>query len=552
MSTLVKLYFRDGHVQEVSSGTTLYEVAQQYQSTFRTPITLAKVGSHFKELYTQVTEDLHDIVFLDLYDKDAMRVYQRTTTFLMIVATKKLFPQAYVRVNHHIAGGYYCEFEENSFCNEAHLEAIEAEMKALVAQKLIITKETLPIDEAMKYFKEADMHDKEELFKYRRTSTINVYELEGIKNYFYGYMVPNTKAIQIFSLRAYQNGFILLFPSEVEPTELVNFVPQPKLSDIFRESEHWARILGVDMVATLNDTIAQGHLDDLVRISEALHEKKIAAIADRITSKPETRLVLIAGPSSSGKTTFAHRLCIQLRVSGLRPHVISIDDYFVNREHTPRDENGDYNFECLEAIDTQLFNEHMNQLIAGETVEIPSFNFKTGQREHRGHYLSLGEEDVLVVEGIHGLNEKLSYAVPKENKFKIYVSCLTQLNVDCHNRIPTTDTRLIRRMVRDNEHRGIDPERTLELWPSVRKGEKQNIFPFQEEADVMFNTVLLYELAVLKQKAEPLLFRVSRQSPYYGEAKRLLKFLEYFLAAETTQIPNNSIIREFIGGSCFH
>ncbi|MGL4736896.1 MAG: nucleoside kinase [Cellulosilyticaceae bacterium] len=552
MSTQFKLYFKDGHVQEVSSGTTLYEVAQQYQNGFKAPITLAKVGSHFKELYMPVTEDLHDIVFLDLYDKDAMRVYQRTTTFLMIVATKQLFPQAYVRVNHHIAGGYYCEFEDATFDVTAHLGVIEAQMHALVERELTISKDTLPIDEAMKYFKEADMHDKEELFKYRRTSTINVYELEGIKNYFYGYMVPSTKALQIFALRPYENGFILLFPSEVEPTELVRFVPQPKLSEVFRESERWARILGIDMVATLNDTIAQGHLDDLVRVSEALHEKKIAEIADRITSRPETRLVLIAGPSSSGKTTFAHRLCIQLRVSGLKPHVVSIDDYFVNREHTPRDENGGYNFECLEAIDTQLFNQHMNELISGKTVQIPSFNFKSGQREYHGHYVTLGPEDVLVVEGIHGLNEKLSYAVPKENKFKIYVSCLTQLNVDCHNRIPTTDTRLIRRMVRDNEHRGIDPERTLELWPSVRRGEKQNIFPFQEEADVMFNTVLLYELAVLKQKAEPLLFRVSRQSPCFGEAKRLLKFLEYFLAAETTQIPNNSIIREFIGGGCFH
>ncbi|MGL4344767.1 MAG: nucleoside kinase [Cellulosilyticaceae bacterium] len=552
MSQLINVHLKDGQVTQVSQGTTLYELATMYQKDFKTPITLARVGNRFKELYTPIQEDLECVSFLDLYDKDAMRVYQRTTTFVMLVVAKKLFPSTQVRVNHHIAGGYYCEFADSDYATDENVRAIEVGMKDLVHRELPIVKSTLPIHDAMKYFEDEHMLDKKELFKYRRTSTINLYVLEGVKNYFYGYMVPNTKHLQQFGLIPYENGFILRFPGEVNPTELAVFEPQSKLSEVFRESERWARILGIDIVASLNDTIAKGQLDDLVRVSEALHEKKIAQIADQISSKPATRLVLIAGPSSSGKTTFAQRLCIQLRVNGLTPHVISIDDYFVNREHTPRDEKGDYNFECLEAIDTTLFNDHMNRLIHGECVEIPSFNFKTGQREYKGHTLALGYEDVLVVEGIHGLNEKLSYAVPKENKFKIYVSCLTQLNVDYHNRIPTTDTRLIRRMVRDNEYRGIDPERTLALWASVRSGEGLNIFPFQEEADVMFNTVLLYELAVLKQKAEPLLFRVSRDSEYYGEAKRLLKFLEYFLTADPTHIPNNSIIREFIGGSCFH
>lgn len=305
-------------------------------------------------------------------------------------------------------------------------------------------------------------------------------------------------------------------------------------------------------MASLNNLITEGKLPDLIRVSEALHEKKIAQIADSISQHSKVRLVLIAGPSSSGKTTFAQRLCIQLRVNGLKPHVISIDDYFVDRENTPRDEYGEYDFEALEAIDIKLFNEHMAKLIAGETVEIPRFNFKTGKREYKGHTITLEEEDVLVIEGIHGLNEKLSYAIPKENKFKVYVSCLTQLNVDYHNRIPTTDTRLIRRMVRDYQYRGLSAEQTLAQWASVRRGENKNIFPFQEEADVMFNTVLLYELAVLKNKAEPLLFGIDRRSPYYSEAKRLLKFLEYFLAAGTEGIPYNSIIREFVGGSCFH
>ena len=396
------------------------------------------------------------------------------------------------------------------------------------------------------------MPDKEALFKYRRTSTVNLYELDGIKNYFYGYMMPNTKEVRLFKLIPYAHGFILLFPNEQNPVELAHFVPQPKLSHVFKESENWARILDVDIVASLNNLITEGKLPDLIRVSEALHEKKIAQIADSISQHSKVRLVLIAGPSSSGKTTFAQRLCIQLRVNGLKPHVISIDDYFVDRENTPRDEYGEYDFEALEAIDIKLFNEHMARLIAGETVEIPRFNFKTGKREYKGHTITLEEEDVLVIEGIHGLNEKLSYAIPKENKFKVYVSCLTQLNVDYHNRIPTTDTRLIRRMVRDYQYRGLSAEQTLAQWASVRRGENKNIFPFQEEADVMFNTVLLYELAVLKNKAEPLLFGIDRRSPYYSEAKRLLKFLEYFLAAGTEGIPYNSIIREFVGGSCFH
>ena len=361
-----------------------------------------------------------------------------------------------------------------------------------------------------------------------------------------------TKHLPLFTLIPYAHGFIIQFPSEKDPRYIAEFKPQPKLSGVFRESEKWARIMGVDIVASLNDTICKGKTDDLIKISEALHEKKIAEISDKIVAKEKVKLVLIAGPSSSGKTTFAQRLCVQLRVNGIRPHMISIDDYFVNRAFTPIDELGQPDFEALEAIDTKLFNQHMTQLIQGEEVEIPSFNFVTGERQYKGHKIKLEQEDVLVIEGIHGLNEKLSYAVPKENKFKVYVSCLTQLNIDHHNRIPTTDTRLIRRMVRDNQYRGIAPERTIELWASVRRGENKNIFPFQEEADVMFNSVLIYELSVLKQKAEPLLFSIQRTSPYYREAKRMLRFLEYFLTIDTSNIPTNSILREFVGGSSFN
>ena len=325
-----------------------------------------------------------------------------------------------------------------------------------------------------------------------------------------------------------------------------------KLSKIFNESEKWARIMEVDTVGALNNTISEGSVRDLILISEALHEKKIAQIADQITARKEDiGVILVAGPSSSGKTTFAQRLAIQLRVSGMKPHAISVDDYFVNREFTPIDEDGKLDFESIEAIDIKLFNQHMLALLDGQEVEIPSFNFITGSREYKGNTLQLDTNDILIVEGIHGLNEKLSSAVPRENKFKIYISCLTQLNVDYHNRISTTDTRLMRRMIRDYEHRGMTPERTIELWPMVRRGEQKNIFPFQEEADVMFNSALIYELAALKQYAEPLLFQVDRSSPYFPEAKRMLKFLEYFLGIGTEDIPANSIVREFVGGSCF-
>lgn len=551
MSEKIKVILKNGEEIWVEKGTTLQEVASKVQNQYPYPIMLAKLDHHFKDLCTTIEHDLVDVAFVHLGEKDGMRVYQRSATFLLIAAAKRLLPNCHIIVNHHIAGGYFCEFADPADCSKANITAIENIMYDMVKEALPIKKEVVSVDEALKIFDAEDMQDKKNLLKYRRTSTVNIYNLDGIKNYFYGYMATNTKEINLFELIPYAHGFILQFPDEKNPSILAPFVPQPKLSNIFRESEAWARILGVDTVGALNDMIAAGRTDELIKISEALHEKKMAQIADQIAERKNVKLVMIAGPSSSGKTTTAKRLCIQLRVNGLNPHVISIDDYFVNREDTPKDENGEYDFEALEAIDVELFNQHMNALILGEEVEIPIFNFLTGRREYKGNRIRLKSEDILVIEGIHGLNENLSYAIPKENKFKIYVSCLTQLNIDEHNRIPTTDTRLIRRMIRDNECRGIDPEKTLAIWPSVRRGENRNIFPFQEEADVMLNTVLIYELSALKSLAEPLLFRVARTSPYYTEAKRILKFLEYFLAMDTSEIPSNSLIREFVGGSSF-
>ena len=551
MNEMVTVTFKQGDQVKVEKGLDVKAFANQMASRYPYQIMLGKVGNNLKELRGVIDQDIDDFEFVQLSEKDGMRVYQRSATFLLIAAAKRIVPGCHILVNHHITGGYFCEFSQEACCTPDTISRIEAMMHQMVSEALPITKKVITVDEAMALFEKQDMLDKKKLFKYRRTSTVNIYVLDGVQDYFYGYMATNTSELPLFKLIPYAHGFILQFPDEKKPDQLPDFVPQPKLSHIFRESERWGRILGVDTVGALNDVIAAGKVDELIKVSEALHEKKLAQIADQIVERKNVKLVMIAGPSSSGKTTTAKRLCVQLKVNGLKPHVISIDDYFVNRDKTPRDEKGDYDFEALEALDVELFNQHMNELIAGKCVEIPSYNFVTGSREYKGHFLQLNEEDILVIEGIHGLNEKLSYAVPKENKFKIYVSCLTSLNIDEHNRIPTTDTRLLRRMIRDNQYRGIDPEQTLAIWHSVRRGENKNIFPFQEEADAMLNTVLMYELAALKPKAEPLLFRIPRTSIYYPEAKRILKFLEYFLPMDTADIPSNSLIREFLGGSSF-
>lgn len=548
----INIILPNGDTRQIKKGTKLIDLAKEFESQHTTPIVLACVNNTYKELGTSINDDPAYVEFLDLNTKEGMRAYQRSATFLLVVAAKNIAPHISIRINHHINGGYFCESTDEKNLDIKLLLRIQDEMLRIVKEDMPIIKKSFSVDDAFKIFDENEMYDKKTLFKYRRSSRVNLYELDGSHGYFYGDMVPTAGYIRLFEITPYNTGFVLKFPDEHNPLEISLFVAAPKLSNIFNESEKWARIMEVDTVGALNDTISNGHFKHLILISEALHEKKIAQIADQITIKKEKiGVILVAGPSSSGKTTFAQRLAIQLRVSGMKPHAISVDDYFVDREFTPKDEYGKLDFEAIEAIDIRLFNKHMLELLEGKEVEIPTFNFITGKREYKGNKLQLETEDVLIVEGIHGLNEKLSSSVPRENKFKIYISCLTQLNVDYHNRISTTDTRLIRRMVRDYTHRGMSPERTIELWPMVRRGEKKNIFPFQEEADVMFNSALIYELAALKQQAERLLFQVERSSPYYAEAKRVLKFLEYFLAVDTIDIPVNSIVREFVGGSCF-
>ena len=395
------------------------------------------------------------------------------------------------------------------------------------------------------------MYDKEQLFRYRRVSRVNLYRIDTFEDYFYGYMANHTGYIRYFDLKPYDEGFVLELPEREKPDVIPPFLPEEKIFRVQKESQEWVEKLNISCVGDLNDRITKEGIRNILLVQEALQEAKISNIARKICETGNKKFVMIAGPSSSGKTTFSHRLSIQLTAHGMKPHPIAVDNYFVNREHTPLDEYGEKDYECLQAIDVEQFNQDMLALLRGDRVELPVYNFKTGQREYRGDFLQLGKEDVLVIEGIHCLNDKLSYALPVENKFKIYISALTQLNVDEHNRIPTTDGRLIRRIVRDARTRGISAKDTIARWPSVRRGEEANIFPFQEQADVMFNSALVYELACLKLYAEPLLFGIDKKEPEYIEAKRLLKFFDYFVAVPSEDVPHNSILREFVGGSCF-
>ncbi len=452
-------------------------------------------------------------------------------------------------VDFSIGNGFFVEPELDFELTEDILNQVKKKMNEFTAMRIPIMKRTVHTDEAVERFHKHGMYDKERLFRYRRVSSVNLYSIGGFEDYFYGYMVPNTEYLKYFDLVLYKNGFVLVFPDR-DPKVVEPFKPKDKLFQVLKEASDWGRHLDLADVGGLNDRISQGEASRVMLIEEALMEKKIGEIASMIAAKESKKLVMIAGPSSSGKTTFSHRLSIQLMALGLKPHPIAVDNYFVNRINSPRDEDGNYDYEALNCIDVKQFNEDITNLLAGHRVELPRYNFISGEREYKGDYLTLGENDILVIEGIHCLNDALSYSLPKENKFKIYISALTSLNVDEHNRVPTTDGRLLRRMVRDARTRGASAQDTIRRWDSVRKGEENNIFPYQEDADVMFNSALVYELAVLKLYAEPLLFGIPKDCPEYVEAKRLLKFLDYFLGVSSEDVPKNSIIREFIGGSC--
>jgi uridine kinase len=548
----VKVQVEGVGIRQVKAGITLEQLARDCWPDTRRRILAAYVDNDLKELTRPITRDCV-ISFFGLENKDGYRIYQRSVTFILIRAARELLSDCRVTIEHSLSNGLYGEIHFERALMEKDLRDIERRMKEIVARDEPFEKLVMPKEAARELFLKDNQPDKVSLLKYREADTINVYRSDWLYDYFYGYMVPSTGYLSKFRLRFYLPGFILQIPDRQNPDLIPPYREQPKLASVHREAERWGEILNVGTVSALNDIIAGGGSGDLVRIAEALHEKKIAQMADMILERHSTlRVILIAGPSSSGKTTFAQRLCIQLRVNGLRPVAIHLDDYFHDRENTPKDEDGEYDFESIDAIDLELFNTHLSELIQGEEVEIPSFNFVTGKREYTGKKLRVAPGEPIIIEGIHGLNDRLTQSIPSGNKFKVYISALTQLNIDDHNRIPTTDVRLLRRMVRDHQFRSHSAQNTLRLWASVRQGERRNIFPFQEQADIMFNSALTYELAVLKTYAEPLLRTIGPSEPGYTEAKRLLKFLSYFLPLDEGDIPATSILREFIGGSCFH
>lgn len=539
----------DSNEVEVPKNYTLDELATKLYGSGHNKL-LARVNGHLRELFFEISENMR-IEFLDINDKDGKRAYERAILFLFIKSVHDEYKEEVSGVNceYSIGNGIFCEIRGAIKIDNEFIERIRGRMRELVEENLPFEKMQLPTSEAVEKFLNYNLEDKKHLFRYRRGSTTNIYRLCDYTDYFYGYLPTRTGLLTSFDLIEYEGGVVVVLPKKEELQPI--WKPQKLLFYTMKESNSWGRKVGIDNVGDLNDAISHGRINDVVLVSEALQEGKIAKIAESIAENKNKRIVMIAGPSSSGKTTFSHRLSIELMVHGLRPHPIAADDYFKNREDTPRDENGEYDFESIEAIDTPQFNKDMLDLIEGREVRLPKFNFITGRREYRKDTLKLLSDDILVIEGIHCLNDEFSKILPRENKFKIYISALTQLNIDNHNRIHTTDLRLLRRMIRDARTRGNSAEDTLARWSLVRAGEEKNIFPFQEDADVMFDSSMIYELSVLKQYAEPLLFGISRDSKYYTEANRLLKFLNYFLGMPAENIPKNSLVREFIGGNCF-
>ncbi len=538
---------------EYEAGITYEQIVKDFQKDNEPKIVLVSADGRLRELHKILSNDC-TLEFITLAEKIGMETYSRSATFLLVKAVHDVIGddgKNHIVAQYTVGRGLLCKLIDVE-PTEQFIRSVHARMDELISQNMPIWKTSYSVEEARRIFAEAGMEDKVKLFKFRRASKVNVYSIGDYKDYYYGYMVPSTGYITHYDLYAYDEGIILQLPSRHSPNVVPDRTESPKLQKTLQDTSRWGASIGIEDVGDLNEMICNEGMQDVVLLQEAYMESKIAEIAKDIVAKGGRKFIMIAGPSSSGKTSFSYRLSIQLRALGLRPHPIALDNYFKNREDTPKDENGEYDFECLEAIDVEQFNKDMLALLSGETVEIPTFNFKIGQREYKGDYRRLAENDILVIEGIHGLNEKMSYALPAESKYKIYISALTALNVDEHNRIATTDVRLLRRMVRDNRTRGTSASGTLNMWRSVRRGEEKYIFPFQESADAVFNSALIYELSVLKLYAEPLLFGISKEDPQYYEAKRLLKFLDYFLGVTSEGLPNNSLIREFVGGSIFN
>jgi uridine kinase len=540
----------NGQEVHVEKGTRIEELAKGRAGKKGALIVAALVDNEIRELTYPIEKDC-SISFIDLSTEDGMRIYERSLNFLLIKAVHDLFPDKELQIRHSVSRGVFFEIIDYNVTS-VDAEKIEKRMRELVKLDIKFTKVIVSIDEARKIFLKSGREDRYRAIENREKDYVTLYIFDDLEDYFYGYMVPSSGYLSLFGLEASHGGLVLILPKKENPVLLPDVPIPQKLFNIFKEYSDWINILGVEDVGKLNEAYENNRLKELVLIAEALHEKKIALIADMIKQcQPEKRLIMIAGPSSSGKTTFAQRLATQLKVNGITPLTISVDDYFVDKTRTPRDEEGKPDYEALETVDLPLFNRDINTLLSGGEIELPTFNFLTGMREYRGKKLKLEEGQVLIIEGIHALNPKMTSEVENAKKFNIYISAITSMRIDKHNRIPTTDLRLIRRIVRDNRYRGTSAPRTLEMWPGVRKGEEKNIFPFQEEADVMFNSSLIYELLMLKPLVMPLLQEITSDTPKYAEARRLIEFLSYFKSAPMDDVPPNSILREFIGGSVF-
>lgn len=544
----------DGTHAQYPAGTTYLHIAQDVQPAYSHDILLVERDGKLCELSEPLDRDC-TLKMITMQEKPGMQTYERSAIFLMLKAFDDVVGRDRIEricVEYSVSHSLFITAKGSFQLDKSLLEQVESRMRQLAAQALPIQKHSIPTDDAIAMFQERKLYDKAKLLSCRIQSRVNYYSLEDFADYFYGYMVPHTGYVMHFQLELFSSGFILRLPDSENPEQLAPFHPSLKVFQSLYNGERKSEALHISNVADLNEVICQGNATQIILTHEAMMEKKIGDIAEQIAQRKDVRFVMIAGPSSSGKTTFSHRLSTQLMACGLHPHAIATDNYFLNRDKTPIDKDGKHDFESLKAIDVEQFNQDMTRLLQGETVELPRFNFKKGMREYNGDTLTLGATDVLVIEGIHCLNDAFSYSLPKESKFKIYTSCLTTLNVDDHNRIPTTDARLLRRIQRDAMTRGYSARATIQMWPSVRRGEESNIFPFQDSADIVFNSALIYEIALLKPYIEPLLFGVPKDCPEYLEAKRLLKFLSYFLPLPADNVPTTSLLREFIGGGCYH
>lgn len=546
----IKLIY-DNKNYEFDAGTKLSSIIDEIGDFDKESLLLCKIDNIYHDLRDKI-EFSGKLTPVFCNDSEGRRTYLNTTMLILIKAVEELFPKSKVYFEYTIGNGLYGEISKDEELTQQDIDKLIAKMNELILKKINIRKVSLTIGEAIRIFKKYNMEDKIKLYKNSNLQFINLYELQGIYEAFTGFVAANTSIVKTFNLSKYKDGFLLFVPNDENASYIAPFIDYPKLSQIFVESENWQRIIGVSTAGELNEQINNKSIMKIIRINEALHEKKIAHIADMIKEREDVKVVLIAGPSSSGKTTFSKRLSVQIMVNGQIPVYLGTDDYFVDREHTPRDENGEYDFESLGAVDVDLFNRDLTDLLNGKEVDIPSFNFKTGKKEWTGHKVKIPPNGVLVVEGIHGLNDALTISIPKENKFKIYISALTQLNLDHHNRIASTDVRIIRRMVRDFLSRGYDAEQTLLRWPSVRKGEEKNIFIFQENADVMFNSSLVYEIGVLNKFALAQFNTISEESSVYSEVLRLKSIINLFQDITVDMVPDNSLLREFIGGSIFY